>query len=79
MPEPDLKTILAAVVVECRAELRLNHPDHRRVGLMLTDAVAALNDSLPERAASTPLEIEIHTPAGPELRVRGKAKRQKEV
>jgi hypothetical protein len=66
MSEPTAKTVLRAVVRECRNELRLTNPDLRRVGLMLADGLEALA----QPAERTPEPIDIRAPDALETRSR---------
>ena len=68
MSDPTPKTVLKAVVHEMRAELRLNSPDYRRVGLMIADGLEALA----ERAEKAPDPIEVRVSESPEVRTRAK-------
>ena len=72
--KPSPRTVLTAVVKEARAELRLNNPDFRCVGLMFADGLEALA----ERAERIPEPVEVRVSEPNEIRTRHGRKGEKE-
>ena len=44
--EPSARQVLAAVVHDARAELKLNNPDYRAIGRMFADGFEAINQAI---------------------------------
>jgi len=71
---PTARQVLTAVVHDARAELGLNNPDYRTIGLMFADALEAVSreqeaGSIEHAGEDQPPD---RVPAPPELRTRGR-------